>query len=93
MFAAPPAAGLRWKFKGKPHRLCNFGHSVRRKGLMGTFLQVKDLKIGYRSADSAPWQAVDGVNFDIAPGEIAGSDGRVWLRQDEHCAGHAWLAL
>ncbi len=39
---------------------------------MGTFLQVKDLKIGYRSADSTPWQAVDGVSFEIAPGEVLG---------------------
>jgi peptide/nickel transport system ATP-binding protein len=39
---------------------------------MGTFLQVKDLKIGYRSAESTLWQAVDGVSFDIAPGEVLG---------------------
>jgi ABC-type glutathione transport system ATPase component len=39
---------------------------------MGTFLQVTDLKISYRSADSTPWQAVDGVTFDIAPGEVLG---------------------
>lgn len=39
---------------------------------MGTFLQVKDLKIGYRSAHSTQWQAVDGVSFDIAPGEVLG---------------------
>ncbi len=39
---------------------------------MGTFLQVTDLKIAYRSADSTPWQAVDGVTFSIAPGEVVG---------------------
>jgi peptide/nickel transport system ATP-binding protein len=39
---------------------------------MGTFLQVTDLKISYRSADSTPWHAVDGVTFSIAPGEIVG---------------------
>jgi peptide/nickel transport system ATP-binding protein len=42
------------------------------KGLMEAFLQVRDLKVGYRSDDSTPWQAVDGVSFDIAPGEILG---------------------
>jgi len=39
---------------------------------MGTFLQVTDLKIGYRSAGSTTWQAVDGVTFKIAPGEVLG---------------------
>ena len=39
---------------------------------METFLQVRDLKIAYYSNDSTPWQAIDGVSFDIAPGEILG---------------------
>jgi peptide/nickel transport system ATP-binding protein len=39
---------------------------------MGTFLKVGDLRIGYRSVGSTPWQAVDGVTFDIAPGEVLG---------------------
>jgi ABC-type glutathione transport system ATPase component len=39
---------------------------------MGTFLQVTDLKIGYRSAQSTTWQAVDGVTFNVAPGEVLG---------------------
>jgi peptide/nickel transport system ATP-binding protein len=42
------------------------------KGLMGTFLQVRDLKIRHRSAPSTEHQAVDGVTFDIAPGEVLG---------------------
>jgi peptide/nickel transport system ATP-binding protein len=39
---------------------------------MGTFLQVTALKIGYRSAESKMWQAVDGATFNIAPGEVVG---------------------
>jgi peptide/nickel transport system ATP-binding protein len=39
---------------------------------METFLEVTDLKIGYRSAESSTWQAVDGVTFNIAPGEVLG---------------------
>jgi ABC-type glutathione transport system ATPase component len=39
---------------------------------MGTFLQLKDLKIRYRSANSTPSLAVAGVSFDIAPGEVLG---------------------
>jgi peptide/nickel transport system ATP-binding protein len=39
---------------------------------METLLHVNDLRIGYRSVDSTPWQAVDGVSFDIAPGETLG---------------------
>ena len=39
---------------------------------MGNSLQVTDLKICYRSAESTPWPAVDGVTFNIAPGEIVG---------------------
>jgi peptide/nickel transport system ATP-binding protein len=39
---------------------------------MGTFLQLKDLKIRYRSAESTELHAVDGVSFDIAPGEVLG---------------------
>jgi ABC-type glutathione transport system ATPase component len=48
------------------------GHSKFGKGLMGTFLKVGDLRIGYRSAGSTSWQAVDRVTFDIAPGEVLG---------------------
>ncbi len=39
---------------------------------MGTFLQARDLKVGYRSAESTTWRAVDGVTFNIAPGEVVG---------------------
>jgi ABC-type glutathione transport system ATPase component len=39
---------------------------------MGAFLQVRDLKIRYRSAESTERQAVGGVSFDMAPGEVLG---------------------
>jgi ABC-type glutathione transport system ATPase component len=39
---------------------------------MGTFLQVRDLKIRYRSVESTERQAVGGVSFDMAPGEVLG---------------------
>jgi len=39
---------------------------------MGTFLQIKDLSIRYRSAESTERQAVDAVSFNIAPGEVLG---------------------
>jgi ABC-type glutathione transport system ATPase component len=42
------------------------------KGLMGTILQARDLKIRYRPAESAERQAVGGVSFDMAPGEVLG---------------------
>jgi ABC-type glutathione transport system ATPase component len=39
---------------------------------MGTFLQIRDLRIRYRSAELTELQAVDAVSFDIAPGEVLG---------------------
>lgn len=39
---------------------------------MENFVQVTDLRVGYRSAESTTWQAVDGVTFNIAPGEVVG---------------------
>ena len=39
---------------------------------MEAFLQVRDLKIGYRSAKSPTWLAVDGVTFNVASGEVLG---------------------
>jgi peptide/nickel transport system ATP-binding protein len=39
---------------------------------MESLLQVKDLTVHYRSANSTPFQAVEGVSFDIAPGEVLG---------------------
>ena len=39
---------------------------------METFLQVKDLRVRYRSAESTERRAVDAVSFDIAPGEVLG---------------------
>jgi peptide/nickel transport system ATP-binding protein len=39
---------------------------------MGAFLRVRGLKIRYRSADSTERQAVGGVSFDMAPGEVLG---------------------
>jgi ABC-type glutathione transport system ATPase component len=42
------------------------------KGLMGTSLEVRDLSIRYRSAESSERQAVDAVTFNIAPGEVLG---------------------
>jgi ABC-type glutathione transport system ATPase component len=44
----------------------------RRKGLMETLLQVDNLKIAYGVVDSNHHQAVDGVSFRIAPGEVVG---------------------
>jgi len=39
---------------------------------MEPLLQVRDLTIRYRSAEAVPHDAVCGVSFDIAPGEILG---------------------
>ncbi len=39
---------------------------------METLLQVDDLKIAYRGANSSRNRAVDGVSFRIAPGEVVG---------------------
>ena len=48
------------------------GRAEFRRGLMGSLLRVRDLKVCYRSVDSAQSQAVDGVGFDVAPGEVLG---------------------
>lgn len=39
---------------------------------MDTLLQVKDLRVTYRGADAKARNAVDGVSFAIAPGEVLG---------------------
>jgi len=39
---------------------------------MESLLQVRDLTIRYRSADAAPRDAVAGVSFDVARGEVLG---------------------
>ena len=39
---------------------------------MQNLLQVRNLTIRYHTADTRPHQAVDGICFDIAPGEVVG---------------------
>lgn len=39
---------------------------------MGSVLQVRNLTIEYSSDGAEPHRAVDGVSFDVAPGEIVG---------------------
>ncbi len=39
---------------------------------MGNLLQVRNLTIRYRADGSEPYLAVDGVSFDVAPGEVVG---------------------
>ncbi|MGH9827548.1 MAG: ATP-binding cassette domain-containing protein, partial [Blastocatellia bacterium] len=39
---------------------------------MENLLQVRNLRVRYQTAKLRPHQAVDGVCFDIAPGEVVG---------------------
>jgi ABC-type glutathione transport system ATPase component len=49
-----------------------FGHTVRSRSLMENLLKVRELTIRYRSAELTEREAVQGVSFDVAPGEVLG---------------------
>jgi ABC-type glutathione transport system ATPase component len=58
-----------------PARFAPWGRLPERgtaKNRMGSLLQVRNLTIRYKADGSEPHLAVDGVSFDIAPGEVVG---------------------